>query len=132
MLTFVKFSKRQLISLLEILCQEKVKFSLYLQYYAEACTEWRGPSPRLAARTTPTKHLRRDIKAGRVVGNTVSELTSPGIERQTSLVDSDVNFNYNANWPQNSCNISKLNQAQNESTTGRSTNLVIKKKSGKF
>ena len=37
-----------------------VKFLLYSRYYAEACNEWRGPSPRLSAWAT---QLRRNIAA---------------------------------------------------------------------
>ena len=37
----------------------KIK-SLYSRYYAEACNEWWGPSPRLSAWTT---QLRRNIAA---------------------------------------------------------------------
>ena len=35
-----------------------IKFSLYSRYCAEACNEWRGPSPRLSAWST---QLRRNV-----------------------------------------------------------------------
>ena len=42
------------------LAWNKIKSSLYLWYYGEACNEWRGPSPRLSARAT---QLRRNVTA---------------------------------------------------------------------
>ena len=36
----------------------QIKSSLYSRYYAEACNEWRGPSPRLSAWAT---QLRRNV-----------------------------------------------------------------------
>ena len=39
---------------------KKMKPSLHSPYYAEACNEWQGPSPRLGARAT---QLRRNVAA---------------------------------------------------------------------
>ena len=44
-LTTIIRKSRNLINLI----QDQIKSSLYSRYYAEACNEWRGPSPRLSA-----------------------------------------------------------------------------------
>ena len=41
--------KHSLIYCIIISILKKIEFSLYSRYYAEACNEWRGPSPRLSA-----------------------------------------------------------------------------------
>ena len=51
---------------------------------------WRGPSPRRSARST---QFRRNVAAVASLGGTVSNLTGPGIEPQTSLTDSDARKN---------------------------------------
>ena len=65
--------------------KSKIKSSLYSPYYAEACNELRGPSPRLSAWAT---QLRRN--AATVAGRWrhCADLTGPGIEPQTSRTDS--------------------------------------------
>ena len=56
-------------------------------YYAEACNEWREPSPRLSAWAT---HSEETSQRWRAVGDTVSDLTDPGIEPKILRADSDV------------------------------------------
>ena len=43
--------------ILLILNSSKIKSLLYSRYYAEACNEWRGPSPRLSAWTTQPRRI---------------------------------------------------------------------------
>ena len=50
------------------------KSSSYSRYYAEACNEWRSPSPRLSARPT---QLRRKSLRWRADGDSVFDQTSP-------------------------------------------------------
>ena len=70
--------------------------SLYSRYYAEACNEWRRPSPRLSAWTT---QLRRNVAvvASHWPHHTFVS-TGPGFEPQTYCTDRSV-FNRQANWP---------------------------------
>ena len=63
----------------------KIKFSLYSPYYAEACNELRGPSPRLSAWAT---QLRRNAATVASRWRHCADLTGPGIEPQTSRTDS--------------------------------------------
>ena len=63
----------------------KIKSSLYSPYYAEACDELRGPSPRLSAWAT---QLRRNVTTVAGRWPHCVDLTGPGIEPQTSLTDS--------------------------------------------
>ena len=61
------------------IAHQNIKSSLYSRYYAEACNEWRGPSPRLG--TGATQLPRND---------TVSDLTDPATEPQISRTSGDV------------------------------------------
>ena len=72
-------SKRPVLRITEL---KKIKPSLYSRYYAEACNEWRDPSPQLSAWAT---QLRRSVAA---VASRCVDLTGPGIEPQTSRTDS--------------------------------------------
>ena len=63
----------------------KFKSSLYSPYYAEACNELRGPSPRLSAWAT---QLRRNVATVASRWRHYVDLTGPGIEPQTSRTDS--------------------------------------------
>ena len=63
----------------------KIKSSLYSLYYAEACNELRGPSPRLSAWAT---QLRRNVATVASRWRHCVDLTGPGIEPQTSRTDS--------------------------------------------
>ena len=65
--------------------KSKIKSSLYSPYYAEACNELRGPSPRLSAWAT---QLRRNAAAVASRWRHCADLTRPGIEPQTSRTDS--------------------------------------------
>ena len=65
--------------------QIKIKSSLYSPYYAEACNEWRGPSPRLSAWAT---QLRKNVATVASRWRHCVNLTGPGIEPQTSRTDS--------------------------------------------
>ena len=64
---------------------QKIKSSLYSPYYAEACNEWRGPSPRLSAWAT---QLRRNVATVASRWRHCADLTGPGIEPLTSRTDS--------------------------------------------
>ena len=64
---------------------KKIKSSLYSSYYAEACNELRGPSPRLSAWAT---QLRRNVATVASRWRHCADLTGPGIEPQTSRTDS--------------------------------------------
>ena len=64
---------------------QKIKSSLYSPYYAEACNELRGPSPRLSAWAT---QLRRNVATVASRWRHCVDLTGPGIEPQTSRTDS--------------------------------------------
>ena len=66
--------------------QIKIKSSLYSPHYAEACNELRGPSPRLSAWAT---QLRRNVATVASRWRHCVDLTSPGIEPQTSRTDSE-------------------------------------------
>ena len=63
----------------------KIKSSLYSPYYAEACNELRGPSPRLSAWAT---QLRRNVATVASRWRHYVDLTGPGFEPQTSRTDS--------------------------------------------
>ena len=63
----------------------QIKSSLYSPYYAEACNELRGPSPRLSAWAT---QLRRNVATVASRWRHCVDLTGPGIETQTSRTDS--------------------------------------------
>ena len=65
--------------------QNQIKSSLYSPYYAEACNELRGPSPRLSAWAT---QLRRSVATMASRWRHCVDLTGPGIEPQTSRTDS--------------------------------------------
>ena len=64
---------------------QKIKSSLHSPYYAEACNELRGPSPRLSAWAA---QLRRNVAAVASRWRHCADLTGPGIEPQTSRTDS--------------------------------------------
>ena len=61
-----------------------LKSSLYSRYYAEACNEWRGSSPRRSAGATRNTASKKHCSGV----NTVSNLTGVGIEPLTSRADS--------------------------------------------
>ena len=63
----------------------QIKSSLYSPYYAEACNELRGPSPRLCAQAT---QLRRNVATVASRWRHCVDLTGPGIEHHTSRTDS--------------------------------------------
>ena len=65
--------------------KNQIKSSLYSLEYAEACNEWRGPSPRLSAWAT---QLRRNVAAVASRWRHCADLTGPGIEPQTSRTES--------------------------------------------
>ena len=65
--------------------QIKIKSSLYLRYYAEACNELRGPSPWLSAWAT---QLRRNVVAVASRWRHCADLTGMGIEPQTYRTES--------------------------------------------
>ena len=65
--------------------QIKIKSSLYLRYYAEACNELRGPSLWLSAWAT---QLRRNVAAVARRWRHCADLTGPGIEPQTYRTES--------------------------------------------
>ena len=55
----------------------KIKPSLYSQYYAKACNEWRCASPR----RSPGQHsFKETLQLRRAIGDAVSDLTGPEIE----------------------------------------------------
>ena len=58
---------------------------LYSPYYAEACNELRGPSPRLSAWAA---QLRRNVATVASRWRHCVDLTGPGVEPQTSRTDS--------------------------------------------
>ena len=63
---------------------------------SEAFIEWRGSSARLSAWAA---QLREEAtQRWRTVGDTLSDLTGPGIKPRTSRAESDV-FKHYANWP---------------------------------
>ena len=70
---------------LQFIAQIKIKFSLYSPYYAEACNELHGPSPRLSAWAT---QLRRNVATVASRWRHYVDLTGPVIEPQTSRADS--------------------------------------------
>ena len=63
------------------------KSSLYSRYYALACYERRGLSPRLRSQAT---QLRRNVAAKRAVNDTLFDLNDPGFEPQTYRFDRNV------------------------------------------
>ena len=71
--------------ILNNISNQKIKSSLYSPYYAEACNELRGPSPRLSAWAT---QLRRNAATVASRWRHCADLTGPGIEPQTSRTDS--------------------------------------------
>ena len=80
--------------------QNQIKSSLYSPYYAEACNELRGPSPRLSAWAT---QLRRNAATVASRWRHCADLTGPGIEPQTSRTDSvRLATELTAGWESNS------------------------------
>ena len=65
--------------------QNQIKSSLYSPYYAEACNELRGPSPRLSAWAT---QLRGNAATVTSRWRHCADLTGPGIEPKTSRTES--------------------------------------------
>ena len=65
--------------------QIKIISSFYSRYYAEACNELRGPSPRLSAWAT---ELRRNVAAVASRWQHCADLTGPEIEPLTSRNES--------------------------------------------
>ena len=63
----------------------KIKSSLYMCYYAEACNEWRGSSPRLSAWAA---QLRRNVASVASRWRHCIRFDRPGIELWTSRTDS--------------------------------------------
>ena len=86
---FEQFLRRNLKNPLEMQnkssFKHQIKSSLYLRYYAEACNELRGPSPRLSAWAT---RLQRNVATMASRWRHCVDLTGPGIEPQTSRTDS--------------------------------------------
>ena len=82
---FPNYFEQPLLTLLYRLFQKKIKSSLYSSYYAEACNELRGPSPRLSAWAT---QLRRNVATVTSRWQRCADLTGPGTESQTSRTDS--------------------------------------------
>ena len=66
--------------------KQKIKSSLHWRYSAEACNEWRDPSPQLSAWTT---QLRRNVAAVASIWRLCVRF-EPGIESKTVCFDSDV------------------------------------------
>ena len=64
------------------------KASLHSRHSAKACNEWRGPFLPFSARAT---QLQRTSQRWRVDGDIVSDLTSLGIELETSRTHGGVN-----------------------------------------
>ena len=62
----------------------KIKSSLYSQYDAKACNEWRGPSSRLSAWAT---QLRRNVAAVASRWRNCADLTNPEFEPEISRTD---------------------------------------------
>ena len=60
-----------------ITLKSTIKPSLYSRYFAEACNDWRGPSPRLSAGQYSSEET---LQLWRAVGDTVFDLTDPGFE----------------------------------------------------
>ena len=79
-----KIYSRLIVILIGIIINQ-IKSSLYSLYYAEACNEWRGPSPRLSAWAT---QLRRNVSAVASRWRHCADLTGPGIEPQTYRTES--------------------------------------------
>ena len=65
--------------------KSKIKSSLYSSYYAEACNEWRGPSPQLSTWAT---QLRRNVATVASRWRHCADLTGLGIKPQTSHTNS--------------------------------------------
>ena len=65
--------------------KNQIKSSLYSPYYAEACNELRGPSPRLSAWAT---QFRRNIATVASRWRHCVDFTGPGIKPQTYRTDS--------------------------------------------
>ena len=64
---------------------QEIKSSLYSPHYAQACNEWRGPSPRLSAWAT---QLRTNVATVASRWRHCADLIGPRIEPQTSRTDS--------------------------------------------
>ena len=62
----------------------KSYFSLYSLYYDEACDEFAGPSRSTSLGPRNTAPFKEMLQRWRAVGNTVSDLTGPKFEPQTS------------------------------------------------
>ena len=67
--------------------RSEIKVVIVIWYYAEAYNERRGQTFHLSACAT---QLRRTSQRWRAVGNTVSNLTDPGIEPQSYGTDNQV------------------------------------------
>ena len=65
--------------------QIQIKSSLHSPYYAEACNELQGPSPRLSAWAT---QLQRNVATVASRWRHCADLTRPGLKPQTSRTDS--------------------------------------------
>ena len=72
------------------LLQIKIKPLLYSPYYAQACNELRGPSSQLSTWATQLRTPEKTSQRWQAVGDSVSDLTSAGIEPQTSRTASNV------------------------------------------
>ena len=64
---------------------QTIKSSLHPRNYAEACNEWRDPSPRHSAWAT---QLRRNVTRVASCWRQSANMTGPGIVPQTSRTDS--------------------------------------------
>ena len=73
---------------------KQIKPSLCSRYHAEACIEWRGPSPQFSSRQHSSAE--GTSQWWRVVGDSVSDSTGPVIEPQTYRPNTN-DFNNYAN-----------------------------------
>ena len=87
--------------------------SLCSRYYAEACKEWRGPSPRQAP---GQNSFNISIATVARLGDTVSDSTDLGIKPLALHADSDI-LNHYANRP-NNCMQAKNNRSNKEESRG--------------
>ena len=77
-----------LLPLIQRIKISKIKSSSYSRYYAEACSEWRGSSPRLNEGATRKHHSSCELLA------TVFNLTGLGIEPKISRANSGLSSNH--------------------------------------
>ena len=73
-------------SFIETATNKNIKSSLHSRYHAEACKEWRDPSPWVAPRQNSCEET---SQRWQTVSGTVSNVTNPEIEPQTYRADSE-------------------------------------------